>query len=62
MISYHFLTDFVYLERINFYKACNRHELPKTKFMGNYKQKSCETKILNFLWGQILTFFISHLQ
>ena len=51
-----------YLERINFYKACNRHELRKTKFMANYKQNSWKTKNLNFSWGQILAFFISYLQ
>ena len=52
----------LYLVRINFYKVCNRHDLPKTKYMANYKQKSWKTKNLNFSWGQIFAFFISHLQ
>ena len=51
-----------YLVRINFYKACSRYELPKTKLMANYKQKSWKTKNLNYSWEQILAFFISHLQ
>ena len=34
MNAYHFLTDFVYLERINFYKACNRHIITAKEVYG----------------------------
>ena len=46
-----------YLERFNFYKAYNRHELSKRKLMANYKQKKLQNNKFKLFVGTNFSIF-----